>query len=262
MQSEVLSHGVLELDTLPFELAALASAQRYQSWVFETIQPFLGKRILEIGAGIGNMSAWLPVQERLILTETDPELHKILLKSVEAVKTVDPRISVQKFDVLTDSIEPFVAENLDTVVSFNVLEHIDDDEKAFQLLCQILKQSRTTGSRRLITFVPAHNWAYGSLDKTFGHHRRYSSSRIRELSRKLAPEAKLTLGHFNTVGLLGWLVNGRLLRKQTLGLGTVKVFEALCPMLRPIDSVLHGVLRLPIGQSLYAVWEWDPKVSS
>ncbi len=59
---------------LPFELDSLAEARNYQRWVFDAVRPFLGRRILEVGSGIGNMSQWLPADELLVLAETDPRL--------------------------------------------------------------------------------------------------------------------------------------------------------------------------------------------
>src|SRR5262245_8205194 len=67
---------------LPFELDSLAEAHNYQRWVFDAVQPWLGRRILEIGSGIGNMSQWLPADDLLVLTETDPGLVELLRQRV------------------------------------------------------------------------------------------------------------------------------------------------------------------------------------
>jgi SAM-dependent methyltransferase len=241
---------------LPFELRSLTGAKNYQGWVFDTIQPYLGKRILELGAGIGNMSQWLPVAERLILTEVEPKLLKIL--EAQTLRTrPDPRVTVRSFSTETDALEPLIAENLDTVVSFNVLEHIEDDEAALRALVRILRESAAPGPKRLITFVPAHQWAYGSMDRAFGHHRRYSYARARELARKICPEARFEGRYFNAFGLAGWFLNGRLLKKEVIGEGSIRAFERLCPWLRGVDDWMHTTLRLPVGQSLLFVLTWD-----
>src|SRR5579872_5787954 len=69
---------------LPFALDTLAEAHEYQRWVFDAARPFLGRRILEVGSGIGNMSQWLPADDLLVLTDTDPELVALLRKRVPA----------------------------------------------------------------------------------------------------------------------------------------------------------------------------------
>ena len=74
--------NISDSNDLHFELDLLARAYNYQRWVFDTIEPFLGNRILELGAGIGNMSKWLPIREKLILTEYDLEFLKLLKKSM------------------------------------------------------------------------------------------------------------------------------------------------------------------------------------
>ena len=74
---------------------------------------------------------------------------------------------------------------------------------------------------------------------------------------KIAPQARITLRHFNAVGLAGWILNGRLLKKESIGVGSIRAFERICPWVSKIDDVLHQKLSLPIGQSLLCVLEWD-----
>jgi hypothetical protein len=138
-----------------------------------------------------------------------------------------------------------------------VLEHVEDDRQAFARLADILRKGGAKGPRRLISFVPAHSWAYGSMDRTFGHFRRYSAGSLKRLLKEVAPEGRLTMRHFNAVGLAGWVVNGLILRKKSLGLGSIAAFERICPFVAPLDDFLHGALRLPLGQSLLAVLEWE-----
>jgi SAM-dependent methyltransferase len=249
------ARSAASLEKIPFELRSLASARNYQAWVFRKVEPFLGKRILELGAGIGNMSRWLPLRERLILTESEPALCEMLRDSL-ADRAADPRVTTQSFDLAKSDLAPYIAENLDTIVSFNVLEHIEDDAAALARLCEILRASKAPGPKRLVTFVPAHSWAYGAMDKSFGHYRRYSRGSLGSILKSVAPEAKHTFSYFNVVGLAGWIVNGRILGKSQIGMGSIDAFERLCPIVSPIDDLLHKHLKLPMGQSLVSVVEW------
>src|SRR3989449_10801095 len=52
-------------------LARMAAAPRYNRWMFDRLRPWVGRRVLEIGAGIGNMSAFLVDRERVVLTDTE-----------------------------------------------------------------------------------------------------------------------------------------------------------------------------------------------
>src|SRR5437899_348514 len=56
-------------------LERMAAAPRYNRWMFERLRPWVGRRVLEVGAGIGNMSAFLVDQarvDRVVLTDTEP----------------------------------------------------------------------------------------------------------------------------------------------------------------------------------------------
>src|SRR5207244_5733096 len=53
-------------------LERMAAAPRYNRWMFDRLRPWVGRRVLEVGAGIGNMSAFLVDRERLVLTDTEP----------------------------------------------------------------------------------------------------------------------------------------------------------------------------------------------
>ncbi|MGK5082336.1 class I SAM-dependent methyltransferase [Bdellovibrionota bacterium FG-1] len=247
-------------DRLPedhFELEALAQAHHYQRWIYRTIEPFLGSRILEFGAGIGNMSQWLPVREKLILTETDPALLKVLMNQM-GLRHGEKRgpLQIASLDLAQDDLTPYVNENLDTIISFNVLEHIQEDHQVFLRLSELLRKSRASGPRRLVSFVPAHAWAFGSLDRRFGHHRRYSAPDFRRMVTQVAPDARLTLRYFNLLGLAGWLFHGRLLRRRQIGLQSIAAFERLCPYVSRADDWIHRATRVPLGQSLLAVMEW------
>lgn len=241
---------------LPFELEALANAVNYQKWIFAMAEPFLGNRILEIGAGIGNVSQWLPISERLIVSESDP----ILFARLEKKFSPNPnpaKFSLEFFDAIHGPTESYIEQNLDTVISFNVLEHIKNDKLALQRLCKILQKSSSPQKRRLVCFVPAHSWAFGSADQAFGHFRRYSKTSLTKLAQEVAPEAKIYIRHFNFVGLLGWIVQGKLLKRRYLSTNAIQSFEKLCPFFRFIDKLLYKFLGLPLGQSILFVLEWD-----
>jgi SAM-dependent methyltransferase len=235
---------------LPFELESLQAAKNYRQWLMDSVQPYLGNRILELGAGIGNMSELLPRRERLILSELDDGLFDYLKKNTSTGKSTE--LSFKKIDLNQDWAQELNGENLDTIVSFNVLEHISDDTKVIQEMASVLRESRAPGKKRIIAVVPAHSWAFGELDRSFGHFRRYSRARWKTLAAS-TPDFKLHTQYLNLFGLPGWLLMGQALKKTSFGLNSIRSFELLCPLLRPIDDALHNVLRLPLGQSIIAV---------
>ena len=214
--------------------------------------PYLGRRILEVGSGLGTMSAWLPRRERLVLTEPEAALFE-RLASTPWVRASAPVVDARRFDLAVDDLGALDAERFDTVVSFNVLEHIEDDEGALRKLADLLRRSPAVGPKRIVTFVPAHPFAYGATDKAFGHHRRYDVGRVERLRERAAPDAALEHRFMNLIGLAGWVWNGRIRGRSEIGRAAIRTFERLNPLVRPLDDRLYRWFRLPLGQSLLFV---------
>jgi SAM-dependent methyltransferase len=245
------------LPQIPFELQILSQAKNYQAWITDTISPYLGESILEVGAGMGNQSVWLPVRKNLFITEASRDLFPLLQKNISEKFTDDPRVKTELVDLAQDWTSPFKKQQIDTIVSFNVLEHVEDDAKAILSFYEILKANQQPGPRRIITFVPAHQWAHGTMDQAFGHYRRYSHRDFERMAQKLNLKVKTSYRYFNIFGLPGWLMMGKVLKKSEIGMGAVRSFELLCPFLRHIDDFIGGTLRVPLGQSLLYVMELD-----
>lgn len=239
---------------IPFELQSLADAHRYQRWLFSSVQPFLGKRILELGSGIGNLSQHLPQNERLILSDVEASF----VANLQSRFPESEKLSVVQLDPTKSLVPVLREEDIDTVVSFNVLEHVENDAALLADLIQLLKASKSTGPKRIVSLVPAHQWAYGPVDQQFGHFRRYSDSAFR-LALEKAGAGKLSRQNYfssymNFPGLLAWWINGKLIGNKEIGPGNMKFFELLCPVIRPIDNFLHRFLKFPFGNSLIAVY--------
>ena len=242
--------------TVPFELEALSHGVRYQQWIADSARPFLGRRILEVGAGIGNLSKHLPVRDLLVLSEADEKLLPRLEKTALEAFPHNGRVFVKKMDLAKSLLEQTGEDHFDTIVSFNVLEHIENDGRAFADMVNVLRSSRAEGEKRIVTLVPAHDWARGTIDKSFGHYRRYNRKKILSLLETAGLDAKICLEefrHFNLVGLPGWFAMNRVLKKENFSLKTVKKFEAICPVVRPVDDFLHKILGVPFGQSILFV---------
>jgi len=220
-------------------LERMAAAPRYNRWMFDRLRPWVGRRVLEIGAGIGNMSAFLVDRERVVLTDTESYYLGRLRERFAA----RPHVSVAELRLPAAS-PGLVAERLDTVVCLNVLEHIEDDRASLQAMHRLLQPGG-----RLVLLVPSLRALYGTLDEALGHFRRYVPA---ELSEKLrgAGFRLRHLEYFNLAGVPGWWVAGRLLRRRLIPTGALRWYEALVPLFR-----LERLLPWRIGQSLIAIGE-------
>src|SRR5712691_6930703 len=153
-------------------LERMAAAPRYNRWMFDRLRPWVGRRVLEIGAGIGNMSAFFADRERVVLTDTEPYYLGRLRE-----RFADRRQVLVTELRLPDVSSGLKTERLDTVVSLNVLEHIEDDRASLRAMHDLLRPGG-----RLVLLVPSLRALYGTLDEALGHFRRYVPA---ELSEKL-----------------------------------------------------------------------------
>ncbi|MHB8413057.1 MAG: class I SAM-dependent methyltransferase [Candidatus Acidiferrales bacterium] len=221
------------------ELDAMAEARNYCRWILSFFSPYLGETVVEIGAGTGTFSQLLLNSARtaeLVLFEAAGNLFPSLRKRFAG----DPRVHVY-----FGSFEPSVLrEPVDSIVLVNVLEHILDD---VALLSQIQRSLRPGGS--LLLFVPALEWNYGSLDKAFEHHRRYTKATL----RKKLQDANFRIERMryaNLPGVAAWFFAGKVLRRKALTPSDVRFYDR---WIVPWCSRLEMALEPPIGQSLMVV---------
>jgi len=222
-------------------LEAMAGAVNYHHWIFETMRPYLGQRILEVGAGIGTVSDSLRQRERLIILDNDPACVAMLTTRFDAM----PTVSVLDADILDSAIPArFAPERLDTVICVNVLEHIADDMCALQQMYEMLAPGG-----HLIVFVPAHPALYGPIDADLGHERRYVRQ---DLMAKVgaAGFAVAQCRYFNSLGAAAWFMTGRVSRRRTIRPAQVRLYDTLVV---PFLARAERWAAPPFGQSLIAI---------
>ncbi|MCY4110057.1 MAG: class I SAM-dependent methyltransferase [Chloroflexi bacterium] len=224
---------------------ALRHASRYHAWMFSLIEDFVGVRVLEVGAGSGNLTRFLARRSPVTALDISSEALELLTGRLDGVN-----VETIVADVADSAgVSELVGRGFDTIVSSNVLEHIENDETAIRNMREILAP---TGGRVLL-IVPAHPLLFGALDGAAGHHRRYSRSGLSSLLR----DAGFTIvraRYVNLLGAIAWYVNGSILKTSDLNAGSVNaqahVFDRLVvPVLRRVE----GVISPPFGQSLVVV---------
>jgi SAM-dependent methyltransferase len=209
-------------------LALAEQAPRYLAWTVGRCEPYLGTRVLDFGAGTGNLTRLLAREGREIVAFEPFAEHAGILR-----ERLGDEVSV------TETLD---RDGFDSVVCVNVLEHIEDDRGA---LADIHRTLRPGGF--LLALVPAHPVLYGANDRLSGHERRYTKS---ELGGKLehAGFEIRELRHVNPVGALGWLMSGKVLRRGEITGGSLRLYDRAVPVLQQLDR-----LRLPVGLSLWTI---------
>ena len=220
-------------------LNQLAELDRYNHWIYEHISHALGRRVLEVGSGTGNITQFLCAEGREV-TATD--IVPSYRKGLERIFGAYPNVRVENFDLTAAAPEAFVADPFDSIVCLNVLEHIEDD-----LFALAKMRDSLAPAGKLALLVPAHRVLYGAFDRALGHFRRYEK---RELADKLekAGFAVREMKFFSLAAALPWLINGRLLKRDYIPVGQANLANLLVPLLK-----LERLIGPPCGLSLIAI---------
>ncbi|MDH4147327.1 MAG: class I SAM-dependent methyltransferase, partial [Acidimicrobiia bacterium] len=223
-------------DALAGVLEPMDQARNYADWIAAMIRPWLGEKVMEVGAGDGTLSERMAPHCSLVAT--DPSA-----RSVAALRqrfAADPSVTV---DVgLLDDVAD--RHTVDTYVLVNVLEHIPDDVAALRLMGE-----RLPNGGHIVLYVPAMAMLYSAFDASIGHYRRYTKRSL--LGACAAAGLRVdTIHHVNAPGALAWLLSARVAGLEpTRRAGVVAYDRAVVPVVRRIESSW----RPPLGQSLFCV---------
>jgi glycosyltransferase involved in cell wall biosynthesis len=210
-------------------LDAFGSAPNFNRWMADTIQPYIGKRVLEIGAGMGNLTRLLLAgRKRYVATDIDCE-HLERLRSRLSQR---PHLETAQLNAADPQSQQEFSGQMDTVVCLNVLEHIEDDLGTLRNIRSMLE----AGGRAVI-LVPEGQSLFNSLDVELGHVRRYSEDQLRQRMTDAGFDVAQVL-HFNRASRPGWWLNGTILKRTTISRLQLKEFDRLVWLWRRIDAFL------------------------
>jgi glycosyltransferase involved in cell wall biosynthesis/phospholipid N-methyltransferase len=209
-------------------LARVGRAPRFNAWMADTIRPFCGRRVLEIGSGTGNITRHLVPRDAYVASDINP----LYLQTLRALTADRPYLDVSLTDVTRRESFPAPADRFDTVVCLNVIEHVDDDVGALRNL----RDALAPGGRALV-LVPQGPALFGTLDEVLGHKRRYTEASLRRVALDAGLEPVKVLP-FNRIGTAAWWLNGKLLRRRHFGLVQIHALNFLTPLFRLVDRAL------------------------
>lgn len=222
------------------DLEIMGAANNYQNWMYRRISPYLGNRILEVGAGIGSFTRLLLDREMVLATDISERCLNQLKQRIGSELCVEPRL----LDLGDPPNDDWSSFKLDTVVCINVLEHVDDHARALAFMHSILQP----GGRTVI-LVPAFMFLYGTIDARIGHIRRYTRKTLLPVMRDSGFSVERTF-YMNVIGMAGWFWNNRIRRIKTEEPGQIQFFDRY---IASWAEWIEDLIPPPIGLSLIAV---------
>lgn len=239
MAAEAAASGAAQQDVL-WDLEHLKEARGLTEWMFVQFEDDVKGRVLEVGAGIGTFTEIMlekPIDHLLAMEPWEP-----CVEYLNREFGANDRVTV-----LDESLPGAPSlEGKDGTVDFilcqNVLEHIGDHQGALEAMAAALKPGG-----RLHLLVPANPWLYGPLDQSYEHFRRYTKGGVRERLMLAGLEVD-DLYSFNALGIPGWWVQNRRGADAEISSGSLKAYEALLRLWKPIEKRW----RPPLGLSVVA----------
>ncbi len=202
---------------------------QYVNWLTRIVRPYLGDTVLELGAGIGNLSGSLMGRRLLyVAAESDPlYLHALRNRFLRT-----PNVQVLALDAERAGDFEKAGGPFDTVLCVNLLEYLDRPEIALRAAAGMLKPG---GS--IVVLSPQCPALYGTLDKTLGQRRRFSRSGLRAFLEQNGLRVK-EMRQINKIGTPGWWLFGKVFRRKSLNKPMLKIFDKSIWIWRRLDPVL------------------------
>lgn len=224
------------------ELDLFSQAAHWKRYWISQLRGYLRGAVLEVGAGIGSNTLELRsgAESRWVCLEPDPQLLEKLERRIAgapASRACEARVG------FVSSLAP--EEKFDTIIYIDVLEHIEEDKAELKIAAAHLNSGG-----HLIVLSPAHPWLYSPFDKEIGHHRRYRTRMLAELT-PAGTHLKRAF-YLDSAGLLASAANRLLLRQSMPGLRQILFWDRF---LVPCSRVLDWFTAYQLGKSVVGIWE-------
>jgi len=212
-------------------------SDKYRSYRIQLLIKYVGKNILEVGAGRGKIIETLSLDSsrKFTLLELDNSFYEFLIKNLQSEK-------IRIMNKNSNSLR----EKFDTIIYLDVIEHIENDEEELDVALSLLENNGY-----LIIIVPAFQFLFSDFDKNVGHFRRYNKNFFKEYRKKNNLEIE-QLKYFDIIGFFIIFLSKFLKltnsKKTILG---IKIWNFLIPVSKFLDKlILHN-----LGKSIICVYK-------
>ncbi|MBM3739045.1 MAG: glycosyltransferase [Acidobacteria bacterium] len=202
----------------------------YVQWITSLVRPYLGDRVLEIGAGIGTVSGRLMGRRLEYVAGESDELYLHTLRN-RFLRT--PHVQVRHLD----PGNPKDYEGLtgfDTVFCLNVIEYARDPGSVIRSAAAALKPGG-----RLLVLAPLGPGLVGTLDEAMGHRVRFTSRGIREMMESAGLGIE-KVHQLNKAAKPVWYLHSKLMSREKISKPMLKLFDKTVWLWRRLDAVLPG----------------------
>ncbi len=226
------------------DLEAMSFAVNYHRWILDEFRPYLGDRLVEVGAGTGSFTELLLEHRPRTIAAIEPSgMYTLLLENIAKFRTAS---TVKAYQAIFTQVASKIKEtdNPDSIIYVNVLEHIEDDTRELSAVYETLAQKG-----RLFVFVPALPALYGNFDREVGHFRRYVKSDLQKKCND-AGFRILKSSYFDLAGIIPWWIKYQVLKASTLDQGSIRLYDKFAV---PITRAIESAINPPIGKNILLI---------
>jgi SAM-dependent methyltransferase len=222
------------------ELELFAVAHNWKAYWSSRIRPFIAGDVLEVGAGVGANTPYLNRNgsRRWVCLEPDPVLAAQLTLNLHQTN------GRREYEVVCGTTKSFGANQFDTIIYIDVLEHIENDRKELETAATLLRKGG-----RLIILSPAHQLLFTPFDAAIGHFRRYNRPMLRSISPASLRIERMW--YLDSVGVVLSIAN-RVCLQQSIPTKAQLCFWDQCVI--PISRVLDRCILGSVGRSVVGIW--------
>lgn len=223
------------------ELELFSLATNWKSYFRQKLAPFIGRRVLEVGAGIGAVTRTLLPHHFEEWTCLEPD-NQLAARIASNIAVHPSRDRVRVVNGVTADLAP--GAKYDTVLYIDVLEHIEDDAAELHRAASLLEMGGMC-----VVLSPAYSALYTPFDAAIGHHRRYTARTL----AAVAPPALVVdrVFYLDSIGLLTSVGNKLFLRQSLPTRSQILFWDR---RLIPISRIVDPLIGFRAGRSVIGVW--------
>jgi len=220
-------------------IRTLDKANLWIKYIIFKIRRFLKDDVLEVGAGYGSFTkGYMKNFHSITLTDMDNNSLNLLKKNF---------INEKKINVINSPTKD-IGKNFNTILYFNVLEHVEEDKLEIKTALEKLNNGGY-----LIILVPAHQKIYSKLDKAVGHYKRYD---IDFFKKNRFENSKIIKLHFlDFFGYLLYYLNKIFFKEETYP-SNLKIF-IWDKIFTPFTIIADYLSGYKFGKNILCIYQKD-----